>query len=66
MIASSGEWSGLGVVDPEQRFLVLPLAFMDEMFSTGGESDFSPKLIYNCIKEENLPSASPNEFVLLT
>lgn len=66
IVATHSDSMGLGIVDKEQKYLFFPLSYMDDLFDNNGDTELSPKLIFNCIDGDKLPRSSPNQFLSLT
>ena len=64
---SHGDWQSIGVVDPDRKWLMLPVQYGIHLFERGLEDDavLTPKMLFNCIGHPYLPDSEPGMFAII-
>jgi hypothetical protein len=66
IVAHHGEWSGLGVADPERKYLALALNYFEGLIHFHPEVANLPALqLYNCFKADKFPDSAPDALTLI-
>jgi hypothetical protein len=67
IVPMNGDWRGLGVADPERRYLALPFNFFSTLlFSDEGRQMPGPLIRFRAIGGNNLPDSYPGAYVIIT
>ncbi|MFC7339651.1 hypothetical protein ACFQY0_20875 [Haloferula chungangensis] len=66
IVAQQGDWTGLGVADPERRYLALALNYFEGLIHVHPEVANLPALqLYNCFKAGKFPDSVPGALTLI-
>ena len=66
IVAQNGGWTGLGIADPERKYLALALNYFEGLIYVHPEAANLPAIqLYNCIKAGKFPKSSPGALTLI-